>query len=1057
MFSQTKSVRGTVLNDSGEPIIGATILVKGTNTGTTTDMEGNFTLNVQADRKTLVISYIGMATKEVEVASNIAVTLSSNSKLDEVVVTAMGIKRSEKAIGSSSTTVTSDEITQARASDLLSGLSGKIAGVQVSSSSSDPGASTSVVIRGFSSLNGNNQPLYIVDGVPVNNSARYSSDGLNSSFDFGNGINAVNPEDVDAMTVLKGAAATALYGSRAANGVVLITTKSGKKQHGIGIEYNGGIQFSNILKLPEFQNEFGMGWYGLHTEIENGSWGPKFDGSMQLWGSVYTYTKDQIPYAVQKIKPYVALENNLKDFFDTGFRYSNSLAFNGATDKSEYYVSFSQLSDNGMLPTNSDTFDRYTFSTRASHKTGALKISESINYSTQKNNFAATGQGLSMVNALYQTPRDVSLIGLENLNDPFNTPNWYYTPYGITNPYYVLENEENTYQYDKLFGKLEASYDFLNNFNLTYRLGLDYNTGETKLGTPDYKTIIQENNSSPDNYAQYKTTNGRVAKTMERRRELNHDLLLSYNKQITDFSVNGLVGLNVNERKYSWLTASVSGLDMPLWYNLSNSSATPTVEEYESKRRLYGIFGSAEVGYRDFLYLTLVARNDWSSTLPKNNNSFFYPGVTGSFVFSELLNEDLKKIISFGKVRAAWGQTGNDADVYSIYPEYAQNAVNLGFGSVTFPLSDGTSSYNAFTLVNQLGNPTLQPEITTEIEFGANVAFLKNRISFDIAYYNRNSDKQIFPLNMDPATGYTTQVVNLGKISNKGVELLVNVRPLEFKDFSWDVSWNFTKNNSKVEKLAEQLGGSALIYGITGATGMYAIEGMPIGVYKAYVAERDPNGNIVVDASTGLPVATAEQQIVGDINYDYEMGFSTDIKYKDFTLHADLDVRQGGLMYSRTKNISYFTGNAIQTTYNDRNTFIVPGSVNKVENGVDANGNTVYAYVENTTAITKAKVYDFWNNGGLDMGASDLIDKSYVKLRSISFGWDLPKNWLRKTPLQAVNFSVYGTNLFIWTPASNTFIDPEVSTFGNDLVGKYGEFSANPTSRKYGFNVKVKF
>ena len=385
---------------------------------------------LDSSAKTLRVSFVGMQTQEVAIKPNLRVVLKSDAEvLDEVVVTAMGIKRSEKALGYSATSVNSERITETRTSDIMSSLSGKIAGVQISNTSSDPGASNSVIIRGVSSLSGSNQPLYVVDGVPLNNSAVYSTDGLNSGYDFGNGANAVNPDDVESMTILKGAAATALYGSRAASGVVMITTKTGKKNKGLGIEYNGGLQWSTILRLPEFQNEFGMGWNGDHTELENGSWGPRFDGSMQLWGNKYENS--------QKLKPYSPIKNNIKDFFDAGFRYNNSVSFNGATDKSEYYVSFSQISDDGMIPTDADSYDKYTFSARGSHKVKALTFSSSLNYSYQKNKFATTGQGLTMLNSLYQTPRDVSIISLQDQNDIFNSPGYFYTPYGVMNPYYT--------------------------------------------------------------------------------------------------------------------------------------------------------------------------------------------------------------------------------------------------------------------------------------------------------------------------------------------------------------------------------------------------------------------------------------------------------------------------------------------------------------------------------------------------------------------------------------------------------------------------------------------
>lgn len=964
---------------------------------------------------------------------------SDAEQLDEVIVTAMGIKRSEKALGSSATSVSNAKITESRTSDIMSGISGKVAGVQISATSSDPGSSNSVLIRGISSLSGNNQPLYIIDGVPMSNASNASTDPLNGGYDFGNGANAVNPDDVESMTILKGAAATALYGSRAASGVILINTKSGKKQSkGLGIEYNGGVQFETILRYPELQNEFGMGWSGNHTQIENGSWGPRFDGSMQLWGQEYNNS--------QKLKPYLPMKDNIKDFFDNGFRYSNNISFNGATDKSNFYVSFSQISTDGMLPKDSDTYDKYTFSTRGEHRVGKLTFSASVNYAIQENSFANTGQGLSMLNSLYQTPRDISLIGLEDLTDPFNSPGYYYTPYGVTNPYYILDTYQNTYQSEKIYGKFQVDYDFLKFFKATYRLGLDGTNSEQKAGTPNLKSLYA---GTPNASGNLEKEEGSAELTMDRRREINQDFLLTFNMPVADFNISALAGFNINDRKYSKSYSKVTGLDIPTWYNLSNSPNTPSIKEYTSHRRLMGAFGQVDLSWKNMIYVTATARNDWSSTLPQNNRSFFYPGVTGSFIFSELLPENTKEWFSFGKIRLAYGQTGNDADVYMINPVFAQSEANgSGWGNVKFPLR----GINAFTQGNILGNENLSPEVTTEYEIGLNAAFFNGRISIDAAYYNRNSDKQIFSLDMDPGTGYTAQNINLGKIENKGIELLISVRPIELKDFSWDVSWNFTKNKSNVVSLPEGLGGISSIYGLSGGTSMYAIVGQPIGTFKAEVAERDPNGNVVVNAANGLPVANPDFAICGDMNYDYEMGISTTLKYKSISLSADLDIRQGGVMFSRTKELNYFVGNAIQTAYNDRNPFIVPGSVNKV---VGEDGSV--SYIENTTPIGTADIGTYWDKGATDMGSYSLIDRSYIKLRAVVLGWELPKKWLKNTPFQAVKASIYGNNLFVWTPSENTFIDPETTSFGNDLSGKYGEWTANPSTRKFGFNLMVNF
>jgi len=1040
MLAQTKVTGIVVSQEDNQPVVGVSVLVVGTNVGTVTGADGRFSLTVPEGKSQLRFTYIGMETLEVSARPQMRIVLrSGDTNLDEIVVTAMGIKRSAKALGYSATALNGEEIAAARTADIMSSLQGKVAGVQISSAAGDPGSSNSVIIRGISSLSGVNQPLYVIDGVPMNNSAVFSSDGLNSGYDFGNGANAVNPDDVENMTILKGAAATALYGSRAANGVILITTKNGKQQSkGLGIEYNGGLQWESVMRLPQMQNEFGMGWNGDKTDDENGSWGPKFDGSTLKYGTVFNNS--------QQIKSYKAIENNMKDFFDTGFRYSNSLSFNGATDKSDYFVSFSQINDNGIIPTNADSYKKYTFSARGSHKINNLTFSSSLNYAYQKSNFVQTGQGFeNMYNSIMQTPRDIAIIELEDMDNPFNTPGYYYTPYSVMNPYYILNNHLNENESERFYGKFQLDYDFLKWFKFTYRIGLDTSTAHHHQGVPNYAALFPE---TPNYESELKSQTGSTERRTTRRREIDQNIMLTFNMPINDFNINAVGGFNGNERRLSYMDTKNTNLTIPTYFNITNSAEIPTVREYQWKRRYYGIYGQAEVAWKNMLYLTLTARNDWSSTLPKENRSFFYPGVTVSWIFSELLKEKAPWL-SFGKVRAAWGKTGNDADVYMTDPYYTQGSFNSsGWADSKFPFSK--TGTNAYTVGNVLGSSTLSPEMTTETEFGVQLAFLNNRISLDATYYNRNSDKQITQLSVDPASGYTAQNVNLGKIRNRGVELLVSVVPVRTKDFEWSLTWNYTKNNNKVIELPEEMNGRASIYGFSGGTGLYAIEGEEMGVFEAYVAKTDDQGRIIVDKN-GLPQNTDEMVKIGTINYDYMMGIGSSLRYKDFTLSFDFDVRQGGLMFSRTHDITYFTGNAIQTAYNDRNPFIVPNSVKNVGTADEP------VYVENDIPLYGTTLYNYWDNGATEMGSGSLISKSYVKLRQVVLGWDLPKNWLAKTFLTGVHLSVFGSNLLMWTPSSNTFVDPESSSFGNDLEGSFGEYSSNPSSRKYGFNVKVKF
>ena len=1012
----------------------------GSNQGTATDINGEFSLTVNDNVTQLKISYVGYVPQFVAVASNITVALEEeDNTLEEVVVTALGITRKEKSIGYAATAVKGEDLVKSRASDVMSSLAGKVAGVQIAATSSDPGASNSVIIRGFSSLSGSNQPLYVVDGVPLNNSAVYSGDGLNSGYDFGNGANMVNPDDVENMTVLKGAAATALYGSRAANGVILITTKSGKKQKGIGIEYNGGVQFENVLRLPQVQNEFGQGWYGAKTMDENGSWGPRFDGAYLRYGKEWNHS--------QQRKSYVAIPSNMKDFFDTGVRYNNSISFNGATNQSTYFLSLSQLTDDGIIPTSSDKYTKYTFSARASHRINKVMLSTSLNYAYNRNSFVSTGQKSgSMYNAIMQTPRDISIVELKDLNNPFNSPGYYYTPYGITNPYYILENYENKYEAERFYGKMQADYDFAKNFKLIYRFGLDTSTGHHNTGKPNLQTLYEGTANGEDLTGDEYW--GSVTQQTTRRREINHDLMVTYdNSELTEWmGLNAVVGFNGNERKLSYLYSGITNLTIPTWYDLGNTSEKPEVDQYRWHRRLIGVYGQAEFAFKNQVFLTLTARNDWSSTLPKGNRSFFYPGVTLSWLFTELLPNDLRDWISYGKARFAWGKTGNDADVYMTQSIYGQaSASSGGWGSSAFPFS--RTGTNAYTAGNVLGSATLSPEMSTETEVGLNMAFFQHRLSFDFSWYNRVSDKQIFSLNMDPATGYTAQNTNLGKIRNRGIELLINVTPVKIADFQWDLTWNFTKNKNKVLELPDEMGDEALIYGFSGGTGLYAVEGDEMGVFKAYTSQRDPGGHVIVD-SNGLPVATGDVVKIGTMNYKYQMGFGTTLSYKGVSLGINFDYRKGGLMFSRTKDIQYFTGNAMQTAYNDRNPWVIPNSV--IDNGDGT-------YSPNSTPLNPTTIYNFWDAGGEEMDAAFLVDKTYLKLRSVTLTWDMPSRWFKNIFLTGVSLSLFGNNLWLWTPKSNTFIDPETTSFGNDLEGQFGEYSTNPTSRKLGFNVNIKF
>jgi len=1052
-FSQTK-VNGTVVSqEDNEPVVGVSILVVGTNVGTVTDSNGRFSLTVPAGKSMLRFTYVGMETLEVSARPNMRIVLrNGDTNLDEIVVTAMGISRQQKTLGYSAQTLDNAELTTGKVTDVTSALAGKVAGVQINSTSGDPGQTNSVIIRGISSINGNNQPLYVVDGVPLDQTTLLAQQHQNAI----GGISNINPNDIESMTVLKGAAATALYGSRAANGVIVITTKTGKGngERNFSISYDGSVQWRQVSTLPKMQNRFGQGWNGAQTFIENGSWGPEMDGSMQLYGPIWNYQ--------QLLHKYEAQEDNIKDFFETGVNQSHNIALSGISNDSKmtYYLSFSHTSDNGILPDNHDTYKRNTIAARASYEPVSwAKLSSSINVATSKTNTVGSYQGTSFIDGILEFPRDISLVDRKNLSTAFDTPEAWYTPYGITNPYWALANNYNHNESKQVFGKIQADIKPIRQLTLSYRFGFDYTDYDFKYGLPeialDDALINEDYGYAPSNMNQ----SGYVYARYARKHELNHDFLANWTDKYLDgkLDINANIGLNLGERYGTYLIGRTDGLSLDNFWDLSNGATKTTLTETQSKRRAVGLFGDITIGWDDMIFLGLTGRNDWSSTLPKDDNSYFYPGVTLSWIFTKLIPKN--NILDFGKVRLAYGKTGNDADPYQTITNFTQATSRGYYGTniAKFPMN----GINAFQSSDTGGNSVLRPEMTTEFEFGLNLAFLQNRINIDFAYYNRKTKDQIFELPVDPATGYNYLVTNFGTVRNRGIELLINTTPIRTKNFRWDLGFNFSKNNNKVLSMPDNLeGGKSEVYSFSAgndAVYMYAVEGKPMGEFFTYLPTYTPDGQIIVD-QYGLPVLTGDVQDTGkNVNADWTGGITTALTYKGITLSAALDIRKGGYMFSRTKNLMQFTGNGEHTTYNGRNPFVIPNSVYVTAR--DDKG-TPTEWVENTMpiALYDGSYQDWYNNYGYNFGGEAyLLDRSYVKLRNITLAWQLPKAWVRKIYLSDVTVSVFCNNVFTWTASDNIFIDPETSSMGNDLQGMFGELYSNPACRTFGFNVGVKF
>ncbi|MDO4691702.1 MAG: SusC/RagA family TonB-linked outer membrane protein [Porphyromonadaceae bacterium] len=1040
LLAQQRTVKGVVTSKAdGLPVIGASVVVKGNPTiGGATNLDGRFTFKVPADAQTLVVSYIGFVTQEISVRDGeIRVVLVPDAQLlEDVVVTATGMTRSKKALGYAATSIKGDIIAQSKAVNPMSALQGRVSGVDISSAPG-PGATQNVIIRGASSF-GNNQPLYIVDGIPLTNDQNRSGNSLNSQVDFGSGINALNPDDIADVTVLKGAAATALYGSRAANGVIMITTKSGANTEGkMQVSYDAGYTFTRVGRLPQEQTIFGQGWNGARALDENGNWGSPFDGKDRVWGRVID--------GKQQTKPYVYLEDRVRDFYEIGQGYKNAISLSGGNAKTNYFLSLSQNTVDGVIPGDHDNYKRYTMSTRGAHKAGRATVSSSVNFSSETTKSVPSGQGASLHRSLYEIANDISIVDFKDLTNPFNTADNYFTPYGL-NPYYVLEKDGAIQNKYKIFGKFQLDYDLLESLKFSYRFGGDYETSTSRSHTAPvhFSPGAPNEGSSNENPGSYD-------QVRRERIQMNHDLLVTYNQALGEnFQLSAIAGLNVNEREYSFLRGNITSVDLEGFYNLVNSLTPSLSNERKEIRRLVGAYINADLSYKNFAYLTLTARNDWSSTLPKDKNSYFYPGLT----FSLLLPDMLKQygistgFMNFAKLRAAYGQTGSDTQPYYVYDRYVLGRSPYpGYPKVDdleFPIN----GINAYSASDQQGNPNLRPELTTEFEVGAELKFFNNRVGVDLSYYNRLTKDLISRIPRDPSTGYTYQQSNLGDVRNQGVEITLSITPLKLKDFEWNLAWNYSANRNKVERLDVP---EVNIAGFGGA-GIYAVEGKAIGQFKISGIKTtiiDGKEKVIVDGK-GLPLTTPTQVYMDgrDIHEKYRMGLTNTFRYKGLSLSATLDYRHGGYIWSNTKLYMHWTGSGPETALNDRRPFVFPNSVQEIAPGT---------FVENNVPVEPDGLHEFYQHKSFGGDWAHVLDRSYLKLRNVGLAYQMPLNLIKKIGLSGLRLSLNASDILLWTPSENVYIDPETTTFGNDVGGKFGEFNANPSNQTYTLGLTLNF
>ncbi|MFD2721612.1 SusC/RagA family TonB-linked outer membrane protein [Hymenobacter monticola] len=1065
-WAQSRSVSGRVLDKTtNEGLPGVSVIVKGTTTGTATDADGRFTLNVTAPTTVLQFKYLGYLTTEQAVgnADKLDVAMAvDNKQLDEVTVTALGISREKRALGYAVSEVKSEQVVQKSEPDLLRTLSGKVPGVNIISSSGVPGASSRITIRGNTSFYGENQPLFVVDGVPYDNSQTESDNPITNGASYSSRTADVDPNNIASINVLKGAAAAALYGSRAAGGVIVITTKTGgggqRGPKGIQIGYTTGYSIEKVAALPNYQNKYGAGANFVNSDA-NGSWGPEFGNTAQ--GAPDSIRHPQagnpnFPGIPENAKiPYKAYPNNVKDFFKTGHLYENSVSLNSTSDNATFTTILSRADQQGIIPNS--YFVRNNVSTGGSGKFNKFTISGNVAYTntTQQgplqgaNNLLA-GSASAFARTLFLT-RSLDLQGLPYIDPVTNASTFAWLSRQADNPRWSVENAIYTSRVDRIVGSVGFSYAIKDWLVLTYSGGMN-------TYTDIRRTTIRPGSNA--NFGVSSVLEDNIQNT-----ELNQMVLLNLNKNLTeDISLTASAGQEINARKFDG--RSNIGYDIVTFGidNVENTNQKGTYGYAYAERRLMGLLANATVGYKNFAFVTLTGRNDFSSTLNKDGvigktgRSFFYPSIATSLVVNEAFNLDYRWL-DLAKVRVAYGRTGKDAPAYRSGPTTFN--INPG-GSFPFynPNQAAQGQPSAGVAISSvINNPNLTPEFSNELEVGAELALFRNRISFNGTYYDKRSTNQIAPRILPAAVGYGQYWTNFGELSNKGFEVAATVVPVETSGFRWSSTFNFTRNRNIVEKTTDN--GDTLTLGSAFNLRALLIPGQPYGVLYGTSAKRDADtGELFVDPVSGRLVPGGNK-IIGNPNPDFIIGFINQFTYKGITLNTLIDYRKGGSIYSTTLQEELGRGVTKDTEDRDR-LVIIDGLRYNTATGaaaVDASG----ARIRNTKAISLNDYY--FSAAGVGGGAAtngyneqSMYDGTTVRLREVTVGYDLPKAFLGKTPFSVVNISVSARNLYWYSPnlPKNSNFDPETNTFGSSNVQGI-ELTNSPNTKRYGVNLRVTF
>ena len=1053
-FAQDKQIEGTITDASDKmPVIGANIFVKGTKIGTSTDVNGHFVLGVPVTATTLSISYIGKKTQEVPVPESGVINLAledDSRQINEVVVTALGIKREQKSLGYAAQVVGGSDVNTAKEANVVNQLQGKVAGVQITGSS-NLGGSSRILLRGVRSIDSENQPLFVVDGIPVNNANYTTTDQARGAlgYDYGNAVQDINTDDIESVNILKGLAASALYGSRGINGAIIITTKKGTKKAGkgkmpIGVTISQNVMFNQVSVLPKYQNKYGGGTLDTFRNSAifpgakrpqfsyDGSWGPKMEGQPVMQYYAY-YEYDSARYGVAT--PWSAHPDNVKSFFKTGVLSNTSVSLDGANDNGNFRLAFSNLYQTGTM-VNSH-INRSTVSFNGGYNLGKYIFSSvGVNYvKSEGKGRPQTGYENISSNFTQWFQRQLEMKEMKNYKNPDGTQrSWNRgseadaSPLYWDNPYWTLYENYETDQRDRLYGNVVVGAKISDWLILKGTVNSDF-----------YADRRQER------YAVGTVKTSRYSEEVINYNEMNYELMATAHKVFKEkFDISGFIGLNRRDtRATRHITETSGGLNVPNSYTLKNSIDPLVVDQgllYPVSRKVQNsVFFNASFGYAGLIFVDFTGRNDWSSTLPVANSSYFYPSLSTSFVYSELIKSNW---FSYGKLRASWAQGRKDTDPYQLQ---TRPSAGSSFGSSAIYVQPST-----------FRNPNLRPELVSTWEIGTEMALWGDRVRWDLTYYNSKTSDIIFDIQQSGASGYAYRSTNAGVMTNQGIEFASSFKPVKLKNgFEWAIGFNIAKNWNKVTELYKDEAGQEVksinIEQAPFAVTLEARPGQPYGVIVGTDYETDGKGNRLVDPSTGAYVPTTEVKPLGSVLADFTGGISTTLSWKGLSAYFLFDFQKGGHLFSLSNTWGKYSGTLKETA---------EGNIR--EDGLTLKGVTFTGYDANGTAQTDgspnvvpiAAVDHFFLDQGYTIAAADVYDASFVKFREFRLMYDMPAKWFSKTPIKGMTLGVTGRNLAILKKNIPNF-DPESAVSSGNVQGLEG--GQLPSERSVGFNFSIRF